>query len=304
MVEERLQEWSTQAGALAYVTEAGKARVTAYRGADALLAVPHLLGNCPVTHIGKKAFLGNRALREISLPPSLLGIGDWAFACCAGLRQVSLPYRPLETGQGIFKDCPGLLRIQDSGGAGQEGRAEDVSWLLAAAMTKLFAFYLFDLEAAGSPEWLARWDQRMLAFLGAADEEGFSKMLLCGEEDYGSKENNLDHYTGQRRRQKVRLAMLRLMHDVDLAEELREALLSYLLAHGKGKESEETWRVVFEEHGGELPYYRFLADIGAANRENLQAMLADMGAAQPEMKAYLLQRCGGAGEDPFAAFAL
>ena len=90
----------------------------------------------------------------------------------------------------------------------------------------------------------------MQTLMERADAEGFSKMLLCGEEDYGSRENNLDYYTEQRRREKVRLAMLRLMHDYGLEQSVREKLEQYLLSHIRGCETEETWRVVLEEYGG------------------------------------------------------
>ena len=89
----------------------------------------------------------------------------------------------------------------------------------------------------------------MQTLMERADAEGFSKMLLCGEEDYGSRENNLDYYTEQRRREKVRLAMLRLMHDYGLEQSVREKLEQYLLSHIRGCETEETWRVVLEEYG-------------------------------------------------------
>ncbi len=100
--------------------------------------------------------------------------------------------------------------------------------------------------------------------------------------------------------------MCRLMHDACLTEEDRNALKTYLLAHRKGQETEETWRVVLEEYGDELACYRFLTEIGAVDRENFQAMLADMGETHTEMKAYLMEYYSGlrAGEDPFAAFVL
>ncbi|MBD5458095.1 MAG: hypothetical protein HDR27_05920, partial [Lachnospiraceae bacterium] len=120
------------------------------------------------------------------------------------------------------------------------------------------------------------------------DEEGFSKMLLCGEEDYGSKENNLDYYIEQRRRFKVRLAMLRLMNDIGLAPEVREELLSYLRSHTKGEVSEETWKVVLEEYGDERAYYQFLLDSGCIHDGNFSAVLEDMGERHTEMKAFLM----------------
>ncbi len=145
----------------------------------------------------------------------------------------------------------------------------------------------------------------MLSLMAKEDAEGFSKMLLCGEEDYGSKENNLDYYIGQRRRFKVRLAMLRLMNDTGLAPAVREDLLAYLRAHTKGGASEETWEVVLEEHGDEREYYRFLLDHDCINDENFSAVLEDMGERHTEMKAFLMNARGARPEmeEAFAALS-
>lgn len=302
----RAGEWNTPQGCLTYTVSGEYAEITGSRGRDAVIEIPAQLEGLPVTRIGKKAFLSNKSVKEIVLPDTIGQIGDWAFACCAKLARITLPYRRMELGQGIFRDCFSLAQIMDGASSAQDEKVTDVSYLLAAAVCAMDAFYLFDLEAAGSEEWFARWDDRLRTVMKTPDAEGFSKMLLCGEEDYGSRENNLDHYTEQQRRKKVRLAMCRLMHDACLAGEDRDALTAYLLSHRKGRETEETWQVVLEEHGDDISCYRFLTEIGAVDRENFQAMLSDMGETHTEMKAYLMEYYGGlrAGEDPFAVFDL
>lgn len=293
-------------GVLSYKTDGETAEITGYRGKDTEIAVPTVAGGCPVTCIGKKAFLSNKLLKEISLPESVVRIDDWAFAYCAKLARVILPYHRMEIGQGIFRDCFLLEQIVDEGADAGEKKTTDTAFLLAAVMSRLDAFYLFDFENAGTPEWIVRWDGRMQTLMERADAEGFSKMLLCGEEDYGSRENNLDYYMEQRRREKVRLAMLRLMHDYGLKQAVREKLEQYLLSHIKGCETEETWRVVLEEYGDDLRYYQFLTQLGGVTRENFQSMMEDMGQAHTEMKAYLMKYHGEQHrqEDAFDAFAL
>lgn len=256
--------------------------LTGYRGKDIDLTIPEKIAGISVTIVGKKAFLGAKSLRKISLPASITDIREWAFASCSNLETVFLPGRKVSVGQGIFKDCIRLQKIIPA-----EDK-EAVSYLLAAAVNKLDAFYLFDPAAAGSEEWLKQWDARMMTLMGQEDAEGFSKMLLCGEEDYGSRENNLDYYTEQRRRFKVRLAMLRLMHDIGLDPANKEKLVFYLQAHKKGAHSEETWKVVLEEHGDEREYYQFLLDHDCINGKNLDAVLSDMGERHTEMKAFLM----------------
>lgn len=293
-------------GVLSYKTDGETAEITGYRGKDTEIAVPPEAGGGPVTCIGKKAFLSNKMLKEISLPESVVRIDDWAFAYCAKLARVILPYHRMEIGQGIFKECFLLEEIVDESADEGEKKTVDTAFLLAAVMSRLDAFYLFDFESAGTPEWMAQWDGRMQTLMEREDTEGFSKMLLCGEEDYGSRENNLDYYTEQRRREKVRLAMLRLMHDYGLKQAVRVKLEQYLLSHIKGCGTEETWRVVLEEYGDDLRYYQFLTQLGGVTRENFQPMMEDMGQSHTEMKAYLMKYHGEqhGTEDAFDAFAL
>ena len=296
-----IRERDTAQGSIRYDILEGTAVVGAYSGRDAELVIPEQVEDFPVVWIGKKAFLSNKTLRKIVLPETLAGIGDWAFAYCGRLEKVTLPYRRLEIGLGVFRECPALSQIAD-----REGAQEDVSFLLAATVGLLDAVYLFDLENAGSENWLAAFDVRMKNRMALADNDGFSKMLLCGEEDCGSRDTDIGYYMEQKRREKVRLAMLRLFHDYGLKEEFRAELAAYLLSHVKGCESEETWRVILEEHGDERQFYELLTQLGGVTEENFQGMMEDMGERHAEMKAYLMRYHDGQRrtEDAFAEFAL
>lgn len=296
----------TEQGSLDYEITLDTAVITGYSGRDAIIQIPEEIGGNPVVGVGKKAFLSNKALRKITLPNNIAGIGDWAFAYCGNLEQVIVPYRQIEMGQGVFKECGRLVRIEDSAGRREGAGGEDVACLLAAVVNQLDAFYLFDLENVGTESWLAGWDARVKTLLALKDNEGFSKMLLCGEEDYGSRENDLGYYMEQKRRGKVRLAMLRLMHDYGLQEDLRANMRNYLLAHIKGCETEETWQVVLEEHGDDRTYYEFLTSLGGVTKENFSQMMADMGERHTEMKAYLMRYHEGLRDtgDAFERFKL
>lgn len=302
----RIKETDTPQGALQYRIVDDQAEIMAYRGKDLEVVIPDKIESCPVTCIGKKAFLSNKMLKQITLPDTIMRIDDWAFACCAKLTKIILPYHKLEIGQGVFKECYRLEQIIDEQGDMTGKKTIDVGYLLAATMSRLNAFYLFDFENAGTDNWLAQWDARMQNLMELDDADGFSRMLLCGEEDYGSKENNLEYYMSQQRRGKVRLAMLRLMHDYGLPETARVYLKDYLLKHIKGQATEETWLVVLEEHGDEREYYRFLTELGCVTTENFQSMMEDMGDNHTEMKAYLMRYHGeqNTKEDAFDAFVL
>lgn len=296
----QIREIDTEYGSLQYSIRENYVILTEYRGKDISFVVPGCVEGKPVTVIGKKAFLGAKGLQKLVLPESLMQIQDWAFAFCSNLESLTLPRKKLDIGQGIMKDCLKLQRIiiEEDG-----PEAEGISYLLAAVMNKLEAFYLFDPSVAGSRSWLEQWDARLMALMEQEDTEGFSKMLLCGEEDYGSKDNNLDYYVEQRKRFKVRLAMLRLIYDTGLKSPIRDELLSYLQSHRKGESSEETWKVVLEEHGDDRRYYQFLLDNGCITEENFNAVLSDMGERHTEMKAFLMneQSMRSNKEDAFAA---
>lgn len=302
----KIKQLDTPQGALQYRMIDDQAEIVAYRGKDLEVVIPDQIESCPVTCIGKKAFLSKKMIKQITLPDSIVRIDDWAFACCGRLSKLILPYHKIEIGQGVFKDCNSLEQIIDERGDITGKRTIDISYLLAATMNRLDAFYLFDFENAGTDGWLAQWDARMMTQMAVDDADGFSKMLLCGEEDYGSKDNNLDYYMEQQRRKKVRLAMLRLMHDYGLAESARGFLKQYLLAHNKGQATEETWLVVLGEHGDEIEYYRFLTELGCVTTDNFQDLIADMGDSHTEMKAFLMRYHSeqNEGQDAFSVFSL
>lgn len=264
--------------------------VVSYTGEDIYLTIPAALSPengeisaKPVLSIGKKALLSCKSLRRVCLPETVEEVGDWAFAYCDGLREVCLPQKAIRFGRGIFREC-GKLRLVTV-----EGKQRDIGGLLAASLTLLDAPYLFAPVRCGDDDWLRQWDARMLQILRAADEDGYSKMVLCGEEDYGSKENNLDYFLSQKRKSKVRIAFMRLLHPSGLQEEVREELENYLREHTSGRVFDETWQVLLKEHGEDSEYYKLFTEIGCLSEENMDRILSETGENFPEMKAWFLK---------------
>ncbi len=251
-----------------------------------------------VISIGKKAMLSCKSLRQVRLPKSMEEVGDWAFAYCDSLREICLPGREIRFGKGIFREC-GRVRF-----ATVEGKHRDIGALLAAAVTLLDAPYLFSPVRCGEEDWLRQWDARMLQILRAADQDGYSKMVLCGEEDYGSKENNLDYFLNQKRKSKVRIAYMRLLYPLGLKDDVKEELENYLREHTAGMNVsereggnaggeaciwDETWQVLLEEHGEDAEYYKLFTGIGCLREDNIDRILSDTGGEYPEMKAWFLK---------------
>lgn len=143
----------------------------------------------------------------------------------------------------------------------------------------------------------------MKTVMETEDGDGYTRMVLCGEEDYGC---SLEEFMKNKRKNKVRLAMLRLMNPIGLPEESEALWKEYLREHTKGCQSEEAWEVTLKEHGYEEEYFKLFADIGGINEENFDGLLIDMGENYAEMKAFFIgykeKQMGG--KDFFDIFSL
>lgn len=284
-------EYNTGDGSLRYIVEPEGACITSWQGRGWLARVPERIGDSPVTAVGRKAFLSGKNLREICLPAGLRSIGDWAFAYCNNLERVLLPAGCDRLGKALFLDCGHLDCVEgvcpDAEGGERRAWTPEVGRLLAAAVIQLEAYYLLEPKAVGSPEWLRKWDLRLEAVMRAGDQEGYSRQVLCGEEDYGS--TDLDAFLRAKRQKKVRLAMLRLLCGEGLSPDMRQYLEQYLISHTKGCESEETWQVILAE-GEERPeYVQLFLGLGCADRENIESMIRQMGEDQPRLRAGFLR---------------
>lgn len=275
------QELEFAGGSLYYIKNADGITITRLQGLAGEVRIPEEIGGLPVTNIEKKAFLSRKNLRKVWLPKSITEIGDWAFAYCDNLEQIFLPEAELRFGKAVFLECSRLRFLTI------EGKDEAVAALLAAAVTTAQSSYLLDIMEAGSAEWLAKWDARMLTVLHGADDEGYSRQVLCGEEDYGS--TDLDAFMSEKRKVKVRLLLLRLLYPVGLEEAVKEELAAYLKAHTKGCKSEETWQVILSEHGNDSEYFRLFAQLECLNADNFEALIMEIGEDYPEMKAFFMR---------------
>ena len=268
-----------------------------WKEGPAKAVVPDCIDGALVTAIGRKAFLSNKQLMEIRLPSGITRIGEWAFAYCGRLQRIWLPKRKILFEKGAFLQCENLDAIImtevseiESGDNAAMREPEQCDRLLAAAAHKLDAPYLLNVTAAGTPSWLQQWDARLTELIERPDRDGYSQTLLCGEEDYEGRDNDLNYFLIQKRRAKVRLCMLRLMNDIGLSAERKKWLEEYLKNHTKGCASEEAWEVVRDEHGQEPQYFDLLLSCGGVDEQNFDALLSDTGNELAELKAHMLRR--------------
>ena len=264
--------------------------ITRFAGTDPTVEIPGQIENLPVTIIGKKAFLSKKTLKKITIPDTVKEIGDWAFAYCDELECVNFPDGKIAFGKAVFLECGKLEALS------VDNKSDEAAHLMAAAV-KNGAYYLLDTVNVGSEEWLGKWDARMMTVLNTGDRDGYSRQVLCGEEDYGS--TNLDEYMKESRRKKIRLLLLRLLYPEGLGADVRETITDYCRMHTKGCESEETWEVIKREHGEDRSFYELFAELGCLTGENIGEILEDIGESCPEMKAFFLdfhEREGSGGD--------
>lgn len=270
-----------------------------------------------IAEVGDWAFAYCSGLKQVELPKREISFGKSVFLECGALEFLKVREMSGEThsspgqchnpacemrlqednlGRSLPSDTKWMPDKADGEDLGEgavcsnntaENQEEMTAALLAAAVTVGEAYYLLDVCEAGSREWLAKWDARMLAVIHTPDQEGFSKQILCGEEDYGS--TDLNAYMGKRRKIKVRLMLLRLLYSFALDEDIRGELQTYLKSHTKGCASEEAWEVVLGEHGEDRAYYGLFAELGCMTQDNLDGILRDIGENYPEMKAYFMR---------------
>lgn len=265
-----------------------------------------------VQSIGDWAFAYCSNLERVTIPKSCISLGKSLFLDCERLECISGICRSGEALAELQKTMvPGTGRIseskecrkgsetgmQENSGLQETGTQEkhnlqeawprEIGRLLAAAVTQLEAYYLLEPAAVGSPEWLRRWDARLEAVMNAEDQEGYSKQVLCGEEDYGS--TDLNAFLQAKRQKKVRLAMLRLLCSEGLSPGARQRLADYLTAHTQGCESEEGWQVLLAEGEAHPEYVQLFLQLGCVTRENIGVMLGQMREDQPQMRAAFLR---------------
>lgn len=283
-------EWNVNGGSIYYRKEAEGIYITRYRGRIKELIIPDRIEDTLVVGIKKKSFLGCKSLQFVKLPSYLSNMEEWAFAQCSFLETVVMPKRDIVFGQGVFfkdKRLRHLYLFEENGSLPKMFSAEETQYadLFAASLQVLKADYLLNPLAVGTKEWIDKWDFRMLTILHEEDEEGYHKMVLCGEEDLSA---NFEEYLAENRRRKARLSFIRLLNPIGMAAETKDELVKYLQEHTKGCESEAAWEVVSKEFGDERPYFELLLELGCITNDNFDGMLSDLGDRHAETKAYLI----------------
>ena len=82
-----------------------------YKGNDANVEIPSFIGKTPVYSIAAEAFSGNQSIVSVTIPESVLNIGDIAFLKCNNLRSVKISGEKINIGSSVFRGCTNLESV-------------------------------------------------------------------------------------------------------------------------------------------------------------------------------------------------
>ena len=282
---------SIDGGSLACVPYKSGVSIKRFRGIGDLITIPENIDGLPVIAIEKKAFLSCKTVKKIVLPDTVMEIGDWAFAHADKLKTVVIPNHELTRGKELFLGCKRLSEIILSGTEEeiQKDHEDGIGRMLAAAVTVMHDYFLFNPVDVRTDEWVKRWDDKLTDLLKLDDLDGFEELWTCGEEDYEGKDYDIKSFPVEKRKMKLRLVYFRLLHPYKISDSVKDELKEYLAAHTKGTKEPEAWEIIIKEHPEDIRYYEVFTDAGCVTDENFDELLADMETVGAQAKAYMIR---------------
>lgn len=250
--------------------------------------------------IAAKAYLSRKDIEELFLPDAIEEIGNWAFAHMKNLKKLVVPCREIKLGKEVFKGCDSLEQIivglpealSDVDMVYEPDlihkQSEDASYLLATALRYLGAQELFVPQLVGKQEWLEQLDAGFIKFLNDIDETGFNPMWFGGEEDYDDNDTNVEIYRRMRQKEKLFVAMCRLIHDTCLSEEKCEQYHGFLRNILLDGASEELWEYLADKYADDSCFISVLTAAGCIHMQNREYVLQKFSGIGPEGKALLV----------------
>lgn len=250
----------------------------------------------PIYAIGDKAFLSRRDVVKVLLPDSVRKVGDWAFAHMKKLEEISFPAEEIDFGRKVFLGCDNLLKVTVRG-----RDAEDRAYLTAASL-KLCGENLLK-PAKEDADWYRAYDAVLLQFLAEKDTDGFEPAFIGWFQDE-DVDDQRELYGVQKRKDKVKYALQRLVFDAYLAPDTMKMLKAFLLTDDRERldavtEQMDAGNGAF--FGDCLRLVRMWKEVGGFAYLSATELLERLPEADPEVRAYLMECAVPAGSDDFFA---
>ncbi len=258
-------------------------KIVDYTGHDSSVCVPDRIEDLPVVMIDRKAFMGKKEIRSVTLPASVYDVLDFAFAKCTHLLRITClaSQGNIRFGRKVFEGCTNLELIMIG-----SNEPDDFSYLAAALSHKLDAPHLLSDSEIGNAFWMERWDLALKSGLNKDDADGYENTVLCGEEDTsyagsmsveGEIVEDVHLYMKEACKNKCDLCMLRLLHSDRLDAGTEETLKLYLKQHGFVSENNAAYELLKERYADDERYISLYLDTVSPDREEVLRMLDDIG---------------------------
>ncbi len=98
------ETYGSAVGSYVYSVGYNKVTLDKYSGTDEIVTIPDTVNGAPVTAIGKNAFSGNSAVKQVKMPSTVREIGTDAFANTTSLEKIELPVGMKTISDGAFRN--------------------------------------------------------------------------------------------------------------------------------------------------------------------------------------------------------
>lgn len=267
-----------------------------YEGNEAEVNILNSSSENPYTGIGDKAFLSCKSIKKLVLPQTISEIGNWGMAHMKQLEELVIPPKSIRLGKEVFLDCPKLTKICV---LPDETNNVGLPYLFAASIMTLGDMSLFRPDLIAHLDtvqsWFASFDNRLVEFLDAADDDRFHPVLIGWFDDEG-EDSQRRRYMKQRQIEKAKLCFLRLQYDAYMSDSAKQAICKYMLMHvpGGSRETEHTavWDLLKSELGKDIGTIKRLEANGIIDAKRRVLLIEEMNrnVGNPEVVSYLLAK--------------
>ena len=252
------------------------AEICGFDGVRTVLTMPEEISGLPVRRVARRAFAGQKELKQITLPDTLVSVGEFAFYGCTGLQFLSLSDTTEDLGDGMIRACGNLRELELRVRKGSFRAAKD---LLNDTDTALYLRFLFsDGEALlYFPAFVNDFDEDTMARAIHPRIEGcgyaYREMVTRAAVNFAGYDAMFSRAAADGVPAALETALSRLQYPYRLSEEARDAYERWLLGNSTAAVCRLTGL-------SDEPRIRFLAERGFITAEAAQKPRVPASAAQ------------------------